>query len=66
MDDVLGIRSGANDAQRVAIERSLLSPREVLERPRVATTRAFDEEFNVAFRSRAQWAVNARSRLRIR
>ena len=66
LNDVLRIGSRANDAQGVPIERSLLSSRQIFECPRVAAASAFDEEFNVAFRSRAQWAVNARSRLRIR
>lgn len=66
LDDVLGIRCGANDAQGVPIERSLLSSREILECSRVATARALDEELYLAFRSRAQWAFNARSSLRIR
>jgi CheY-like chemotaxis protein len=47
LHDVLGIRRRADDAQRVAIERSLLSSREILERSRVARTRAFDEELEL-------------------
>lgn len=66
LDDVLGIRRGADDAQGVAIERSLFSSRQILECSRVAAAGALDEELNLAFRSRAQWAFNARSRLRIR
>src|SRR5688572_23255274 len=61
LDDVLGIRCGANDAQGVPIERSLLSSSEVLESSRVAATRTLDEMLNIAFRSRAQGAVNAHS-----
>ena len=59
--DVFGIGCGANDAQGVPIERSLLSSREVFERSRVADTRALDEMLNLAFRSRVQLAVNARA-----
>jgi len=66
LNDVLGIRCGANDAQGVPIERSLLSSRKILECSRVATAGALDEELKLAFRSRAQWALNARLNLRIR
>jgi len=59
--DVFGIGCGANDAQGVPIERSLLSSREILERSRVAAARALDEMLKLAFRSRAQRAVNADS-----
>ena len=52
--------------QGVPIERSLLSSREILECPRIASTGPFDEMLELAFGSRAQLPVNARSRLRIR
>ncbi len=66
LDDVLGIRCRANDAQGVPIQRSFLSSREIFECSRVAAARALDEMLNLAVRSRAQWALNARSIFRIR
>jgi CheY-like chemotaxis protein len=54
LNDVLGIRRRADDAQGVPIERSLLSSREVFECTRITTARALDEELNLAFRGRAQ------------
>jgi len=63
---ILGIRRGADDAQGVPIERSLLSSREIFECSRVAPARALDEELNIAVRSRAQRALSVRSRFRIR
>jgi CheY-like chemotaxis protein len=59
LHDILGIRCGANDAQGVPIERSLLSSREIFECARVTPTGALDEELNPAFRRRAQRAFNA-------
>ena len=49
MHDVFGVRCGTNDAQGVPIKRSLLSPREILERSRIAIARALDETLDLAF-----------------
>src|SRR5207247_10693765 len=45
------------DAQGVAIERSLLSSREILERPCVARARTLDEKLNFAVWRPGQGAV---------
>ena len=57
MNDVLGVRSRSHDAQGVAIERSLLSSREILERPCVARARTLDEKLNFAVWRPGQGAV---------
>jgi hypothetical protein len=49
LHDILGIRCRADDPQRVAIKRSLLPPREILECARVTAPRSFDEEFKLTF-----------------
>ena len=57
MDDVLRIRRGADDSQRVPIERSLLSSSQVLERPCVARARTLDEQLDFTLRCPAQRAL---------
>ncbi len=57
LDDILGVRSGADDAERMPIERSLFSSREIFERARVARTRPLDEKLNLAFWDSAQCAL---------
>jgi hypothetical protein len=43
LNDILRISRRAHHAQRVPIKRSLLSSREILERPRVTGARTLDE-----------------------
>ena len=57
LDDVLGIRRRTHDAQRVPIERSLLSARKVLERPCIARARTLDEQLDFTLRCPAQRAL---------
>jgi len=57
LHDVLGVRGRAHDAQRVPIERSLLSSREILERTGVARARTLDEQLDFTLRCSAQRAL---------
>jgi hypothetical protein len=43
LDDVLGIGGRADNAERMAKERSLLSSRKILECPRIPAARALDK-----------------------
>jgi two-component system phosphate regulon response regulator PhoB len=64
LNDILGIRCRADDAERMPIERSLLSSREIFERSRVTRTRAVDEKLDLAFWASAQCALVASNRLK--
>ena len=64
MYDVFGVGRRADDAQRVPIERSLLSSREILERACVTAARALDEKFKRTFGRPAQSALAVANRLK--
>jgi len=64
LNDVLGVRRGADDPQRVAIERSLLSPRQLFKSARVARARALDENVDLAVWTSAQRALEVSNPLK--